>query len=263
MDYMTILGVVAGAGTIYYVMSAGNILGMLFDPLSAILVFGGTISATLIAFPWEIIRQALPSARLVLFPRKDADDDRQHLVNLVVSLAEKARRINIESIQDDMPKIDNKFLRYGLQMVIDGMEPAVVREHMEKEILYTRQRHEKVCSVFRTMASLAPIFGLLGTLIGVVQVLRNLSDPENMGRGMAVAITTTFYGIFAANFVFIPVDIKLNEHSQRDMIGRELIMEGVLAIQQGDLPVVVRQKLNAYLSFQTRKKTARKNETPA
>lgn len=258
MDYMTLLGAIAGFGTIYYVMSEGNILNMLFNPLSFILVFGGTLSATFIAFPWEILRQALPSFRLMLFPRKDTDEDRSRLVDLIVSMADKSRRINIESLQDDLPRLQNKFLLYGIQMVIDGMDSALVREHMEKEILYTRQRHEKVCSVFRTMATLAPIFGLLGTLIGVVQVLRNLADPENMGQGMAVAITTTFYGIFAANFIFIPIDIKLNEHSQRDIIGRELVMEGVLSIQQGDLPVIVRQKLNAYLSFHVRQKSGKK-----
>jgi chemotaxis protein MotA len=119
---------------------------------------------------------------------------------------------------------------------------------MEKEIFYTRQRHDRVTTVFRTMATLSPIFGLLGTLIGVVQVLRNLSDPSSMGSAMAIAITTTFYGIFAANFIFLPVAIKLNDQSQREIMSRELMTEGVLCIQLGDLPIAVKQKLNAFLS---------------
>jgi len=105
------------------------------------------------------------------------------------------------------------------------------------------------------MATLAPIFGLLGTLIGVVQVLRNLSDPSNMGRSMAIAITTTFYGIFAANFVFLPVAIKLNEQTEHEIMGRELVAEGILAIHAGSIPMIVKKRLTAFLSAKERAKT--------
>lgn len=258
MDFMTVLGLVAGIGTVYYVLSAGDILHLLLNPVAAVLVFGGTFSATLISYPWEIIRQALPSFRLVLFPGKTTDEDRRELIEQITAMAEKARRTNIESLQDDIPNINNRFLLYGLHMLIDGMKAEVIKEHMEKEIMYTRQRHHNVTSVFRTMATLSPIFGLLGTLIGVVQVLRNLSDPTSMGNAMAIAITTTFYGIFAANFIFLPIAIKLNELSQRNVMSRELITEGVLSIQQGELPLIVRKKLNAFLSYHARAKGAKK-----
>lgn len=247
MDLMTIIGLIAGIGSIYYVMASGNILHMLLNPVAAILVFGGTFSATLIAYPWDIIKYAIPAFKFIFFPQKHTEAYRLRLVEQIISMAEKARRMNIESLQSDLANIENHFLAFGTRMMVDGLEPEVVMDSMHKEIYYARQHHQKVCNVFRTMATLAPIFGLLGTLIGVVQVLRNLSDPTNMGNAMAIAITTTFYGIFAANFIFLPIAIKLNEHSDNEAMSKELIAEGIGAIQNGDLPMIVRKKLDAFI----------------
>jgi chemotaxis protein MotA len=247
MDYMTIFGLLAGAATVIYVMSAGSILHMLLNPAAAVLVFGGTFSATMIAYPWEIIRHAIPSCRRVFFLPKNSDADREGLIDLIISLAEKARRLNLESLQDEFHIINDKFMVQGIQMVVDGIEPDVLRENLERDVLNNRRLQQKVCSVFRTMATLAPIFGLLGTLIGIVQVLRNLSDPTSMGNAMAIAITTTFYGIFAANFLFLPLSIKLNDHNENDTMSKELIVEGIMAIQQGDPPFIVKKRLNAFV----------------
>jgi chemotaxis protein MotA len=247
MDFMTIFGLLAGAATVIYVMSAGSILHMLLNPAAAVLVFGGTFSATMIAYPWEIIRHAIPSCRRVFFLPKNSDADREGLIDLIISLAEKARRLNLESLQDEFHIINDKFMVQGLQMVVDGIEPDVLRENLERDVLNNRRLQQKVCSVFRTMATLAPIFGLLGTLIGIVQVLRNLSDPTSMGNAMAIAITTTFYGIFAANFLFLPLSIKLNDHNENDTMSKELIVEGIMAIQQGDPPFIVKKRLNAFV----------------
>lgn len=254
MDLMTLIGLVFGIVTVVLVMLSGNILHMLFNPVAALLVFGGTFSATLIAYPWDLIKQTVPSFRFMFFPESNTDEYREKLTGILTSLAEKARRNGVERLQNDLSGFEDLFLIHGMQMVIDGLEYEVVKDNMEKEILYTRQSHQKVSGVFRTMATLAPIFGLLGTLIGVVQVLRNLSDPTTMGNAMAIAITTTFYGIFAANFLFLPIAIKLNEHSERDLLTKELIAEGVLSIHRGDLPLIVKKKLNAFLSSHIREK---------
>lgn len=245
MDLMTVIGLLAGLSTIYYVMAEGNILHMLFNPVAFVLVFGGTISATLISYPWDILKHTLPSFKIMFFNRRTTD--RQSLIEHLTMLAEKARRQSVESLQQDVMAMDDEFMSYGLQMVIDGLEEDVVKDNLEKEILFARQHHQTISSVFRTMATLSPIFGLLGTLIGVVQVLRNLSDPSSMGSSMAIAITTTFYGIFAANFLFLPVAIKLNEHSENDIMRKQLITEGITAIHAGELPMIVKKKLNAFL----------------
>jgi chemotaxis protein MotA len=232
--------------TVLYVLSAGNIIHMLFNPLALIIVFGGTFSATLIAYPWVVVREVLPSLRILFFPSKHTDKDMEAQIDYLTSLAERARRDGIETLQSEIGKIDNKFLSHGLQMLVDGLEKDVIKDNLDREIFYTRHNQQKVSGVFRTMATVAPIFGLLGTLMGIVDMLRNLSNPSNMGAAMANAVTATFYGIFSAN-VFIPIATKLTDHSERDIISKEMVAEGIMAIQEGDVPLIVRKKLTAFI----------------
>ncbi len=247
MDFMTVFGLLMGGATMFFVMAEGNILNMIINPLAFILVFGGTFSATLISYPWDIVRRIIPSLKTMFVKTGNGSEHREDLIEQITRLAEKARRQNIESLQEDVASINDGFLAYGIQMVLDGLEHEVVKDNLEKEILFTQRSRRKVSDAFRTMATLAPIFGLLGTLIGVVQVLRNLSDPTSMGEAMAIAITTTFYGIFAANFLFLPAAIKLNENNEDEVMNWQIAAEGILSIQQGDLPLIVRKKLNAFL----------------
>jgi len=247
MDFMTIIGLIAGAATVYYVMADGNILQMMFNPVAFILVFGGTVSSTLIAYPIEILKHVLPSTRFMFVGRKDPEKRRNDLIDQLSKLSEKGRRESIQSLSSDIPSMDDPFLGYGIQMLVDGLDYEIIKDNMEKEMLLQNQYHNKVTGVFRTMATLAPIFGLLGTLIGVVQVLRNLSDPSSMGEAMAIAITTTFYGIFGANFLFLPAAIKLTERSENEFMDRQIVIEGVLSIHKGELPSITRKKLNAFL----------------
>lgn len=246
MDMMTIIGLLAVMGTVFYVLSAGNIVHILFNPIALIIVYGGTFSATLIAYPWEVLKRILPSLWILFFPSKNTDKDRQHLIEVLASLAEKARREGIENLQRDISGIENGFLANGIQMLVDGLEQDVIKDNMEKEIFYTRQGHQKVSGVFKTMATVAPIFGLLGTLIGIVDMLRNLSDPTHMGKAMANAVTATFYGIFSSN-IFIPIATKLTGHSERDIVTKEMVVEGIMSIHQGDVPLIVRKKLNSFV----------------
>jgi chemotaxis protein MotA len=246
MDKMTIIGLVAVMLTVLYVLSAGNIIHMLLNPLALIIVFGGTFSATLIAYPWTVVREIIPSLRILFFPGKHTEKDMEDQIDYLTSLAERARRDGIETLQSEMGKIDNKFLAHGLQMLVDGLEKDVIKDNLDREIFYTRHNQQKVSGVFRTMATVAPIFGLLGTLMGIVDMLRNLSNPSNMGAAMANAVTATFYGIFSAN-IFIPIATKLTDNSERDIISKEMVAEGIMAIQEGDVPLIVRKKLTAFI----------------
>jgi len=248
MDLMTIIGLISVLLTVLYILSAGSILHMLFNPLALIVVYGGTFSATLIAYPWDVLKEIFPSMRVLFFPSKNTDKDRQNMIDTLTTYAEKARRDGIESLQVEIPNIESTFLAHGVQMLVDGFEQDMIRENMEREIFYTRQNHQKVSGVFRTMATVAPIFGLLGTLVGIVDMLRNLSDPTAMGSAMSNAVTATFYGIFSSN-IFIPIATKLNGHSERDIITREMVVEGVISISKGDVPLLVRKKLNAFVAF--------------
>jgi len=246
MDKMTIIGLVAILLTILYVLAAGNILHMLFNPLALIIVYGGTFSATLIAYPWAVIKEIFPSLRVMLFPSKNSDKDMEDMIAKLSSLAEKARREGVESLASELPKINDRFLIHGIQMLVDGLEHDVIKDNLGREIFYTRHNQQKVSGAFRTMATVAPIFGLLGTLMGIVDMLRNLSNPSSMGAAMSNAVTATFYGIFSAN-VFIPIATKLTDHSERDIINKEMIAEGIMSIQQGDVPLILRKKLTAFI----------------
>src|SRR5512139_3416188 len=253
MDKMTVIGPVAIMVTMLYILSASSILHMLFNPLALIVVFGGTFSATLIAYPWVVIKEVVPSLRILLFPGKHADKDMEATINNLTSFAEKARRDGIDSLQGELPKISDKFLAHGVQMLVDGLEHDVIKDNLSREIFYTRHNQQKVTGVFRTMATVAPIFGLLGTLMGIVEMLRNLSNPSSMGAAMANAVTATFYGIFSAN-IFIPIATKLTDNGERDIINKEMTAEGIMAIQQGDVPLIVRKKLTAFILAHMRQK---------
>ena len=253
MDKMTVIGLVAIVLTVLYVLAAGNILHMLFNPLALIIVYGGTFSATLIAYPWAVIKEIIPSLRILLFPSKHTDKDMEAMIEYLSSLAERARRDGIETLAAELPKIDDKFLSHGVQMLVDGLEHDVLKDNLAREIFYTRHNQQKVSGAFRTMATVAPIFGLLGTLMGIVDMLRNLSNPSSMGAAMSNAVTATFYGIFSAN-VFIPIATKLTDHSERDIISKEMMAEGIMAIHQGDVPLIVRKKLTAFIMAHMRQK---------
>lgn len=251
MDLMTISGLIIGLGAVVYVMIQGDIVNLLFDINAAILVFGGTLGATLITYPWKIVKIAPKAILMIFFPPKRLQYDAA--IKIILSLAERAKREGIERLQDEIPKLRPPFLREALQMVVDGFETEIIKEKLEKELSLVRQRHHQISAFFRSMGAYSPIFGLLGTLIGVVQVLRNLSNAQEMGASMAIAVTTTFYGIFGANFIFLPIAGKLTILSEDEITLKELLARGVLAIQKGDVPVVIETKLEAFLAYKLRK----------
>jgi len=252
MDLMTILGLIMGCGAVYYVMARGQITALLFNLSAAILVFGGTFASTLITYPFKIIKQVPKALRLVIFPSKRYTAS--EAIETLVRLAEVARRGGIGVLANEIHNLRDNFLIDGIQMLLDNLDPELIRENLEKEIIFTRRRHQQVSGVFRTMGTYAPIFGLLGTLIGVVQVLRNLADPKTMGASMAIAVTTTFYGIFGTNFVFLPIAGKLNAHSEEELLIKEVMIEGILSIQKGEIPLIVERKLQAFLAYKFRKR---------
>ena len=256
MDLMTILGIITGSGAILFVMWRGNMIYMLFNVEALVLIFGGTFGAAMITYPWRIIKQLPIALKIIFFPPRRVNKEK--LVKQIILLSENAKQNGMESLQNDMSSIETPFLIDGLQMVIDGLEIDIVREKLEKEIYSIRRRHQQLANVFRSMGTYAPIFGLLGTLVGVVQVLRNLTDPQSLGASMAIAMTASFYGIFSANFLFLPIAGKLTSHSDEEILLKEIITKGVISIQKGDVPVVVEKKLEAFISFKKRKKEFKK-----
>ncbi|MBI4061542.1 MAG: MotA/TolQ/ExbB proton channel family protein [Elusimicrobia bacterium] len=256
MDFMTILGAAVGSGVIFFILSTGNMTRFLLNPEAIILIFGGTLGSVLISYPWSVLRHAPGGLMMMLRPPRRPTP--QLLIGAFVKLGESALRDGPQSLAASIPGAPHPFLADGLQMLIDGLDAEVMRERFERDILATRQRHLQICGIFRSAGTYAPIFGLLGTLIGVVQVLRNITDPTAMGSSMAVAMTASFYGIFSANFLFLPIATKLNFYSEEEMLNRELIAKGVVALFHGEAPWLISRKLEGYMSYYLRRDGAKK-----
>jgi chemotaxis protein MotA len=250
MDLMTVSGLLLGAGCVYYVMSQSGIAALLINVNAFVLVFGGTFACMLITYPWSVLRRVPHALRMIFFPPKT--EDPSVIINNMVRLAELSKRGGIDALENEMNLVRERFLADGLRMVVNGIPPELIRENLEKEIAFTRLRHQQLSNVFRTLGTYAPVFGLLGTLIGVVQILRNLTDPQSLGAAMAIAVTTTFYGIFGTNFLFLPIAGKLGAHSDAEMLVKEVIIEGLLAVQAKEVPALVSLKLQAFLSHRIR-----------
>ncbi len=244
MDWMTPIGYLIGLGSVGYVLIQGNSVGLILNMHAILLVFGGTFGSTLISYPSNVILQAVRALRVFLFPGSRSDTS--VVIRAIIRLADKSKRQGLESVEADLQETRIPFLVHGLRMVLDGLPADIVRSNLIKEIRFARDRHAQVSNVFRSAAAYAPIFGLLGTLVGVVQVLMTLTDPKTIGASMAVAMTATFYGIFSANFLFLPIAGKLNVYAQEEVFLEELIIEGVQCIQQNEVPALMLRKLQSF-----------------
>jgi chemotaxis protein MotA len=208
-----------------------------------IIVFGGTFGAAMISFPLEVTL-ALPRYFTILF--KSEAHDLPHVVETFVRLADRARREGLLALEQEASTLE-PFTRRGVQMVVDGSDPALVREILEADIEAMQQRHRPGAGIFEAMGGFSPTMGIIGTVMGLVHVLENLSEPDKLGPLIASAFLATLYGIFLANALFLPFASKLKAKSAEEAHLKQLVVEGVLAVQSGDNPRVVREKLDAYL----------------
>jgi chemotaxis protein MotA len=256
MDLMTLLGAVIGIGVIVFVLSAGGMLRFLLNWEAIVLIFGGTLGSVMISYPWAALKWVSSSVRIVIFPPKRPPIT--EIIRVIVNLADISKKNGLEAIAPEIPRLPHPFLSDACQMMIDGVDEHILHERMEHDINTTRLRHQQQTNIFNSAGTFAPIFGLLGTLIGVVQVLRNIQNPQMMGSSMAIAMTASFYGIFSANFLFLPIASKLGYYSDEDILMREIIAKGIASLHAGDVPWLVSKKLEGYLSLALRKKAKKK-----
>ncbi len=258
---MTLVGGSVGIGVVLFILAAGHMTRFLLNPQAVILIFGGTLGSVLISYPWSAIRHVPNALLMMLRPPKRPSP--QQLISSFVRLAEKARREGLDSLAPEMASAPHPFMADGIQMMLDGLDADVIRDRFERDITATRHRHHQISGIFRSAGTYAPIFGLLGTLIGVVDVLRHITSPTALGSAMSVAMTASFYGIFSANFLFLPIATKLTFYSDEETLNRELIAKGVLALLQGEAPWLVSRKLEGYMSYYLRRGGAKRYQVPA
>ena len=246
MNIATILGIIVGFGSVLatVALEGGDFVTLLNLP-GALIVFGGTIGAALVSYPMERV-VALPK----LIARTLTQDKHQaeHLVSQLVALADKARRQGLLSLEEEEGKLDDPFLKKAVMLVVDGVDPEEIRHILETESHEMATRHAHGYALLEGMGGYAPTMGILGAVLGLINVMSKLEDPSELGEGIAVAFVATLYGVASANLLWLPLGSKLKESSQHEVFLRKIIIEGVLAIQAGDNPHIVRQKLEAYLS---------------
>lgn len=243
MDIATIVGVI-GSFVLVILAIGPSGLPAFVDIPSVIIVIGGTAGATLITYPLKDILGIVGVAMKTVFAKESSAKD---TIAKFMDFSQKARREGILSLEGDIKTLEDEFMKKGIQLAIDGLEPGAIREIMETEINYTQNRHKLGAEMFTTIATLAPALGMVGTLIGLVQMLQSMDDPSSIGPAMSVALLTTFYGAIIANIICMPFAGKLKARSSKEMEVRELVVEGVLSLSSGENPRIVEQKLACFL----------------
>ena len=249
MDIATVIGMVAGfVCVVGAIVSGGDASAFIHIP-SALIVVGGMVSATLMHFSLAQVLRIMGIIKKTLFCRLPADTD---LMQKMVNYSAINRREGALALEKQLPDASEPFLVQGLQMVIDGQDETLIEDQLTMEIQYLQERHQTGKKILEFMGASAPAFGMIGTLIGLVQMMGKLEDPSQIGVGMAVALITTFYGAVLANLVFIPLAGKLGIHSKRETLMREMIVQGILGIAKGQSPTEVRERMQAFVSAKHR-----------
>jgi len=249
VDITTIVGIVLGVVVIALAMFIGGDIGIFISVPAILITIGGTVAATLIHFKAGQITGVVGVLKNAF---ADPKLNSSELIVAIVRLAERARKEGLLSLEEDLAEMGDPFLSRGMQLVIDGADPELVKEIMETEIAYVSERHSVGKSIIDAMAAYAPAFGMLGTLIGLVQMLRRLNDPSKIGPGMAIALLTTLYGLLIAYLLLIPLAGKLNVKNAEEVLRKQLILEGILAIQAGHNPRMIEEKLKSFLAPEAR-----------
>ena len=250
MDLATIIGIVLSFGLVISAILTGSSLMVFVSIPSVFIVVGGTVGASLVNFPLGHVLGVIGVIKNTFFTSTDEPGE---IIVRFMDYANRARREGILSLEPVIKEIDDDYMRKGLQLTVDGLEPQTIQEILETEVSYLQERHETGAEVVAVMGTIAPAMGMIGTVIGLVQMLQTMDDPSTIGPAMAVALLTTLYGALLANLVFNPMAGKLKMRSKQEVLIREMIMEGILAISKGENPRIIEEKLNSYLPPKDRK----------
>lgn len=226
------------------ILLGGGQLGAFIDPASVMVVVGGAIAAALISFPLKNFLSVFGVGMKVFF---NTTQDVPGVIKQIVSLAEVARRDGLLALESKVEEIEHPFIVLGIQMAVDGARPEVMEDILRTEIDAVATRHRDGKSLMDCMGRFAPAFGMIGTLMGLIIMLGDMSDPSKIGAGMAVALLTTMYGAIVSNVVFLPFAEKLGFYNKQELLTMEIIVRGIMAIQSGENPRVIEQKLNTFV----------------
>lgn len=246
MNLFTLFSMILGFICVVISISmSGNLMAFL-DPASIFIVIGGVICATCASFSLERMRSLVQAVK-VAFGKSQVDLTAD--IDKIVEIANIARRNGLLALEDLTGEMDEPFLKKGILLVVDGSDPDLIRSIMETELSVIKARHADNRLILDSMAAYSPSFGMIGTLIGLINMLTSLDDMSTLGPNMSVALITTFYGSMLANLVFNPMSKRLKAVGNLEYLRKELILEGIMAIQNGENPRVIREKLSAFLPY--------------
>src|SRR5215467_1164649 len=251
MDLGTLLGiVVALAGILVGQAIEGGSVFQILQPTAAMIVFGGTLGAVMISFPMSVMKQA---AADLLHVFKEDNVQPNEIIDEIVRFTNKARREGIISLEKDAATVKDDFFRKSIMMAVDGSEPKELRQSMEVELQYMEERGEYSPKVYEAAGGYSPTIGIIGAVLGLIQVMQHLDNIDEVGRGIAVAFVATIYGVAAANILFLPAAGKLRFKHRKKMIVKEMMLEGTLGILEGQNPRLIEVKLTSFLDEQYQK----------
>ncbi|RNC67283.1 MAG: flagellar motor protein [Desulfuromonadales bacterium] len=245
MDIATIIGLCLGLGAVFGgAVLEGLHITALIQPTAALIVLGGTFGATFISFPMKSIIQAAKDVKKVLMPPKD---DPEKVVKDIIGYAAKARRNGLISLEQEAQNVKDPFTKKGISLVVDGIDPQKLRETLEIELTYHEEHSKMSAEFFEAAGGFAPTIGIIGAVLGLIHVMGNLSDSSKLGAGIAVAFVATIYGLMVANIICLPFGTKIKHQIKEELLIKSMIIEGLIAIQNGENPHFIEQKLKAFL----------------
>lgn len=253
MDLTTIIGIVGGLLLILFGGIGVGEIGNFIDVNSIFIVIGGTLAAVVASFPASVLKQTVKHFKVMIQAKRY---DTERLIDTLVDMAQVARKSGLLALEERATDLDDPFFKQGIMMIVDATEPEEVRSLLENELNTTAERHEEMISVYEKASAYAPGFGMIGTLVGLVNMLMNM-DPSaggssTIGQDMGTALITTFYGCVLAHLVFAPMAKKLTIRNNEEIVYKEIMIEGILAMQAGDNPKFLKEKLVTYLSTKER-----------
>mgnify|MGYP001124261500 CR=1 FL=1 len=250
MDIATLVGIIVAYTMVLIALYIGPGISVYIDFPSALIVLGGVSGIVMMNYPLNRILNVMSIVlQTFMFKNKNANE----LISQLVNFSIRARKDGILALETAENEIEDDFLRAGIRLAVDGTEPEVIKTIMETELAHIEERHSEGAGILESIAAFAPAMGLIGTLIGLVAMLQTMDDPTSIGPSMALALLTTFYGSIIANFFAAPLAGKLKVKSSEELLMKDIMIEGIMSIQNGDNPRIVEKKLNVYLRPKSRR----------
>ena len=262
MDIASIIGLVVAIILIIISICLGDagVAGILafIDPASAMITFGGSFAVCLIMS--SSIKEYISNLKSIGLIMKPVKSNEEEIIKQIIDLSNVARKEGLLALEETANEFEDEFIKKGVLLIVDGTDPEFVRSILETELTCIGERHKNTISFWESLGSMGPAWGMIGTLIGLINMLGNLSDMASVGPNMAIALLTTLYGSMLANWICIPVSTKLKANDGLEIMTKEIVVEGLLSIQAGENPRIIEEKLKSFISPERRKNMGEKEE---